>query len=243
MKKLFLALLLFFGMTVSSLACDKLSLISQMRSAYPYGYSVYLKMKNNGTENEFLQFVDCELPSVSLATAIHESIHHLSIDNNVYITIENGRLKRLVRPTWKAPKEMSKMFSSDEYVDNYIVGGASSSQEIEYLIEEFNAYIHDSRSGRLLFDLDKGAISSPYNDGVLAMMAFIKKYSTIEPRFLKDETTKVIVRHLWSLAEKEVNKSCSIKTSISETGHKYIRILKQKNESFDRFIGKETKIC
>jgi len=207
-----------FSLTGAAVACNKDQLISKMKSLYPAGQQVYSMMIAKNQKDFFKFWLDCDNPSSSISTAIHESIHTISIDGSYYLTVNNQKLSRVVLPEkYPAPKTVARFLpKGDIYVETYLLGESSSKDNLEFVLEELNAYTHDSRAGRALRPLDTEFFPS-YNDGTLAMMNILSEYIKRVP-FSVTEKEKSVIQSIWKTAETEISKSCSDNSAITNIG-------------------------
>lgn len=189
----------------------------KLKEASPKGYAIYERIKD---KKFFLNWISCGEGQLGLPTAVHESVHYITGEIDAYPLVAGGQVKR--------PQETSKFFApakiagkfkaSNIFVSTYLRrGGASSSTEFVYLLDEMNAYTHDLN---VAMDLNKARPirdNVGNRDGLAALMAFFALYAQAaeekEPStwsgLQKPEVTNVVSK-LWAQAEDAMVASCRI---------------------------------
>jgi hypothetical protein len=191
--------------------------LRELERLSPQGFAVYRAIDD---KKFFTNWIACGTAQLSLSTAVHESVHHLTASRNGYFLID-GRVLR--RPPALAklapPKQISSAFRSDAYVQTYLrPGAATSAVDFTYLLDELNAYTHDLKVAVDLLPLSKpsdGTISN--RDGLGALMSFVMKYADTAKKsnsatwkVLQSPEPRQTVRTLWAQAEKVMASSCGI---------------------------------
>jgi hypothetical protein len=201
----------------------------QLKEKSPDGYAVYTTIAD---KKFFTNWIKCDDVQLGLATAVHESVHHLSEDHDAFPLISGDSLKRPHEASrFYAPKLIAKNFDrSDEYVSTYLKpGAASAATDFLYLLDELNAYTHDLNTVVALTDLAPTHESVDHRDGLAALMAFTATYiATAEETqpvtwsgLQKPEVAKT-VSGLWGQAERVMAASCRV-PNIGHRDQGYIR--------------------
>ncbi len=181
------------------------------------GYAVYQQITD---KKFFLNWITCDDGQFSLPTAVHESVHYVTAEEDVFPLVDGGEVKR--------PHEVSKFFApsviagkfkaDNDFVATYLKPGrATSSSDFLYLLDELNAYTHDLNAA---IDLRKLRRKDEYvdnRDGLAALMAFVALYvekaEASEPATwsgLQKPGVANTVKELWGHAEKVMSASCGI---------------------------------
>jgi hypothetical protein len=193
--------------------------LERLRAAAPEGFAIYQAIKD---KKFFLSWISCDEAALGLPTAVHESVHYITAELDVFPLVHGGQLKRPHDVSaFYAPSLIAGKFKANDFVTTYLrPGSASSSTDFLYLLDELNAYTHDlntavalSRSPRN----EAGDGQVDHRDGLAALMAFVALYveraeqsepatwnGLLEPRVAKT------VSELWGRAEKVMASSCSI---------------------------------
>lgn len=204
------------------------SSIVKLRTLAPDSYAIYAHIKD---KKFFLNWITCDDLQLSLSTAVHESVHHLTSDRDAFPLIDGGELKRPHEVSeFFAPSIMVGKFKPDNMVSTYLrPGNASSASDFLYLLDELNAYSHDLNASMALKSLHPPDIRVDYRDGLAALMAFVAVYvetaAESQPAtwsgLQKPETAKV-VSALWGQAEAVLAASCGI-PDFGTDDQRYIR--------------------
>ena len=165
----------------SAAGCSQHAL-HDLQQLAPDGYAIYAAISD---KKFFLQWITCDNVQVGLATAVHESVHHLTEDRDAYPLIgDKGEVKRPHEVSkFTAPATIAKSFSDGRglfrnlLVSTYLQrGSASSADDFLYLLDELNAYSHDLHAAVALNSLHAANESIGERDGLAAMMAFVGVY-------------------------------------------------------------------
>src|SRR4051794_6476675 len=193
--------------------------IERLRAQAPEGFAIYQKIVD---KKFFTSWLSCSEDQRGLSTAVHETVHHITGDTDAYPLIPGGQLKRPHEAeAFFAPSLIAGKFKSSDFVTTYLrPGGASSSGDFLYLLDEPNAYPHDlntavklSRAANYVTDGDE----VDHRDGLAALMAFVALYveraEQSEPRTwngLREPRVARTVSELWGRAEQVMASSCGI---------------------------------
>src|SRR3954471_16075617 len=221
------------SMSVAALACMLLAAglhpasaadcgqraIERLRAAAPDGFAVYQAIKD---KTFFLGWISCDEKQLGLPTAMHESVHYITAELDAFPLVQGGQLKRPHEVSaFFAPQLIAGKFKANEFVTTYLrSGGASSSTDFLYLLDELNAYTHDLNTAVNL-NRSRSAVEAgdevDHRDGLAALMAFTALYAEraeqsepatwsglLQPRVAKT------VSELWGSAEKVMASSCGI---------------------------------
>jgi hypothetical protein len=192
--------------------------IHDLQRLSPQGYAVYLAMKD---KRQFLAFLTCDDVQLGLSTAVHESVHILTEQYDAYPLIAGGSVPRLHEISrFYPPREISAAFNrNDNYVQTYLRrGAASSADDLNYLLDELNAYSHDLASAARLVAIHREADGQvDHRAGLAALMSFVMRYAKIardeKPATwegLQRPDVKALVRTLWMQAETVLTTSWGI---------------------------------
>jgi hypothetical protein len=208
-----------FGSAAEAADCRQ-SAIEKLQALAPEGFAIYRKITD---KQFFLTWIGCDEPQLGLATAVHESVHHIAAVTDAFPLLQGGQLKRPHEVSaFFAPSLIEGKFKANDFVATYLrPGRASSSTDFLYLLDELNAYTHDlntavglSRS-RGAFEEAGGAVD--HRDGLAALMAFVALYveraQESEPATwsgLQQPRVARTVSQLWGSAEKVMASSCGI---------------------------------
>jgi hypothetical protein len=193
--------------------------IERLRAQAPEGFAIYQKIAD---KKFFTSWLSCSEDQRGLATAVHETVHHITGDTDAYPLIQGGQLKRPHEAeAFFAPSLIANKFKPSDFVTTYLrPGGASSSSDFLYLLDELNAYTHDlntavklSRAVNHVTDGDE----VDHRDGLAALMAFVALYveraEQSEPATwngLREPRVARTVSELWGRAEQVMASSCGI---------------------------------
>jgi hypothetical protein len=185
----------------------------------PQGHAVYEAISD---KRHFLRFLTCDDVVLGLATAVHESVHLLTSEKEVYPLIEGGAAARPSETLrFFAPRDIARKFNAagDMYVQTYLKrGAASSSEDFRYLLDELNAYSHDLATSVRLVSLrrpEHGQVG--HRDGLASLMTFVMGYvdtarESVPATWasLQRPEVKETVRTLWTQAETALAASCAV---------------------------------
>jgi hypothetical protein len=205
------------------------SSMSQLKEKSPDGYAVYTAIAD---KKFFMNWITCDDVQLGVATAVHESVHHLTEDHDAFPLINHDSLKRPHEVSkFYAPKLIAKNFErSDDYVSTYLKsGGATAATDFLYLLDELNAYTHDLNTVVALTEMAPTHESVDHRDGLAALMAFTAIYvATAEESqpatwsgLQKPEVAKTF-SGLWGQAEKVMAASCGV-PNIGHRDQSYIK--------------------
>jgi hypothetical protein len=193
--------------------------MEQLRTAAPEGFAIYQKTKDKGF---FLGWLSCEEAQLGLPTAVHESVHFITAENDAFPLIGGAQLKRPHEvTTFFAPSLIAARFKASDFVTTYLrPGTSSSSTDFLYLLDELNAYTHDLATAVALSHsrtaTEEGG-QVDHRDGLAALMAFVALYveraEQSDPatwRGLNEPPVARTMSVLWGQAEKVMASSCGI---------------------------------
>ena len=155
------------------------SAIEKLRAAAPDGFAIYQRLKD---KTFFLGWISCDEAGFGLSTAVHESVHYITAETDAFPLVNGGEIKRPHEVSeFFAPSLIAGQFSADDFVTTYLrPGGASSSTDFLYLLDELNAYTHDLNTAVALSRsqavAQEGADEVDHRDGLAALMAFVALY-------------------------------------------------------------------
>src|SRR5215217_952867 len=176
--------------TFAALACLPLALdstaaadcrpvaIERLRASAPEGFAIYQKIKDKAF---FLNWIRCDDEQLDLPTAVHESVHYITAQNDAFPLLDGRELKRPHEVSaFFAPSLIAEKFKDNDFVTTYLrPGAASSSGDFLYLLDELNAYTHDLNTAVAL-TRSRGSVEEgdevDHRDGLAALMAFIALY-------------------------------------------------------------------
>ncbi len=183
----------------------------------PRGFAVYREIDD---KKFFTRWMSCRGAQHDLATAVHESVHYISVKKNGYFLVDGRVIPRPPRLDKLAPpRQIAGAFRNDTYVQTYLrPGAATSAVDLTYLLDELNAYTHDLNVSVNLVSLSKPSDGNISNrDGLGALMSFVMKYADTARKSnpatwssLKSPQTQQVVRTLWGQAEQVLASSCGI---------------------------------
>lgn len=214
----------FFGLTkivlsAPNTACHA-SAIRSLQKLSPDGYDIYRALAD---KSQFMTWITCDDIQLDLATAVHESVHTLTEEQDAYPLIDGSSIAR-PHETEKffAPKEiagqMAKRFKDPLFIDTYLKpGSASSADNFMFLLDELNAYSHDLNTATKLTSVHTGDSRPDHRDGLAAMMAFVTAYAEDARKNhpetwkgLNEPETAKVINVLWKQAETVMAASCGI---------------------------------
>ncbi len=203
------------GAATAAEGCRK-SAIEKLYAAAPDGYAIYQQMND---KTFFLHWINCDDAQLGLATAVHESVHYLTADDDAFPLLDGGEIKRPHEASaFYAPSRIAGKFKASDFVTTYLrPGRATSSTDFLYLLDELNAYTHDLNASIDLKNLRRDDEYTDNRDGLAALMAFVALYlekaEASEPAtwsgLQKPEVSKTVAT-LWDRAEKVMSASCGI---------------------------------
>jgi hypothetical protein len=189
--------------------------IEKLRAA-PDGFSVYQRIPD---KNFFLGWLMCDDEQLNLPTAVHESVHFITADNDAYPLINGGEIKRPHEVSqFFAPALIAGKFKPSDLVSTYLRRGkASSATDFLYLLDELNAYTHDLNAAVDLSGLHSAEQQTDNRDGLAGLMAFVALYAQAAEEsdpdtwsgLQKPQVAKT-VSELWSRAERVMASSCGL---------------------------------
>ncbi len=191
--------------------------LDQLKQLSATGYRIYERIAD---KKMFTTWILCDDRQRGLTTAVHEAVHMLTEQLDAFPLIEGGQIKRIAALEKLAPPgRIAGHFSrSDDFVKTYLLpGGASSAEDFTYLLDEFNAYVHDLNTAIETLPLAPKDTRLGHRDGMSAMMAFLMAYVARAEKEdartwagLHRPDVKHLVTTLWSEAERVIEKSCKV---------------------------------
>lgn len=191
--------------------------LAQLKQLSESGYRIYERIAD---KKMFTTWILCDDRQRGLTTAVHEAVHMLTEQLDAYPLIDGGQVKRIraLEKFVKPGRIASRFKASDDFVKTYLLpGGASSADDFTYLIDEFNAYVHDLNTAVQTYELAPKDIRLGHRDGMAAMMSFVMAYVDYaekeDPRTwagLHRPDVKHLVTTLWSEAERTIEASCKV---------------------------------
>lgn len=190
--------------------------ISALHAASPDGFAIFERTTRSGF---FRSWIDCGASQYDLPTAVHESTHFIASETDAFPLVGGGSVERPHEVSaFFPPYRIADRFGADDYTTIYLRRGkASSSTDVLYLLDEFNAYTHDLSAAVDLKALSTADIAVDHRDGLAAMMAFLAAYAekarTSEPvtwNGLRQPKVAATVATLWKRAELVMARSCGI---------------------------------
>jgi hypothetical protein len=206
------------GLHAAAAADCRAGAIERLRTAAPDGFAIYQQIKDKAF---FLGWITCDEAQLGLSTAVHESVHHITAEDDAFPLVGGGQLKRPHEVTaFFAPALIAGKFKPNDFVSTYLrPGSASASTDFLYLLDELNAYTHDLKTAVDLHRsrLEGGDLEVDHRDGLAALMAFVALYvehaEQREPATwsgLQRPRVAQTVSQLWGRAEKVMASSCGI---------------------------------
>jgi hypothetical protein len=191
--------------------------LAQLKQHSASGYRIYERLTD---KKMFTTWILCDDRQRGLTTAVHEAVHMLTEQLDAYPLIDGGQIARIpALEKFARPGKIAGQFKrSDDFVKTYLrPGGASSADDFTYLLDEFNAYVHDLNTAIQTQSIAPRDVRLGHRDGMSAMMSFLMAYVAMveqeEPRTwagLYRPDVKHLVTTLWSEAERTIEKSCAI---------------------------------
>jgi hypothetical protein len=199
--------------------------LAQLKQLSESGYRIYERIAD---KKMFTTWILCDDRQRGLTTAVHEAVHMLTEQLDAYPLIDGGQVKRIrALEKFAKPGRIAGQFkASDDFVRTYLLpGGASSADDFTYLIDEFNAYVHDLNTAVQTQVLAPKDIRLGHRDGMAALMSFVMAYVNYaekeDPRTwagLHRPDVKHLVTTLWSEAERTIEASCKVpRYSVDDT--------------------------
>lgn len=189
--------------------------LEQLARLAPEGYQVYRKAKD---KQFFTSWISCDNVQLGLTTAVHETVHMITEEENAYPLIDGRRLPRVPerRPLFPPRLAAGNFDPANTYVETYMrPGAATSAEEFGYLLNELNAYTHDLHAAVQLRALSVPGQSVHHRDGLAALMAFVAVYTEQARtrhvdtwRALQEPALRRTVATLWAQAEEVMGNSC-----------------------------------
>jgi hypothetical protein len=167
----------------------------------------------------FTTWILCDDRQRGLTTAVHEGVHMLTEQIDAFPLVDGGQVKRIAAlEKFMRPGRIAGEFAADDFVKTYLLpGGASSADDFTYLLDEFNAYVHDLNTAIQTQAMAPRDARLGHRDGMSAMMSFLMAYvaraEKDDPRTwagLHRPDVKHLVTTLWSEAERTIEKSCKV---------------------------------
>ena len=215
------------------------SLLDHLRHYAPEEFKVYELMTDKG---QFTSWFQCQDPALDLATAVHESVHVLTEENDVFPLINGEVLARpseassFLPPKLIARKARSLFGKDNVFVQTYLgstVAAVSSADDFLYLLDELNAFGHDLNTATKLsgYMFQRQGSQIGYRDGLAALMAFVSIYvnnaresNTSTWQGLQGKNVKPVLRTLWLQGELVLSRSCET-MRLSSHDQDYIRLI------------------
>lgn len=203
------------GATMAAERCQK-GAIEKLHASAPDGYAIYQQLKDKAF---FVHWLNCDDGQLGLATAVHESVHYLTADDDAFPLVDGGEIMRPhAVSAFYPPTRIAGKFKSNDFVTTYLrPGRATSSSDFLYLLDELNAYTHDLNASIDLKSLRRDDEYTDNRDGLAALMAFVALYleraRASEPATwsgLQQPEVAKTVATLWDRAEKVMIASCGI---------------------------------
>ena len=190
--------------------------IEKLRAAAPDGFAIYQQTRD---KKFFVGWLMCDDEQLNLPTAVHESVHFITADNDAYPLVNGGEIKRPHEVShFFAPSLIAGKFKPSDLVSTYLRRGkASSATDFLYLLDELNAYTHDLNAAVDLSGLHSAEQQTDNRDGLAGLMAFVALYvQTAEESdpdtwsgLQKPQVAKA-VSELWGRAERVMASSCGL---------------------------------
>lgn len=189
--------------------------VDVLKAASPNGYAIFQRVEDKAF---FRTWLDCDDAQYGLSTAVHESVHLITGDDDAYPLIGGGAVKRPPEDgTLFAPGKIARQFRPSLFVTTYLrPGGATSATDFRYLLDELNAYTHDLDTAIALDDLRDPDVQPAHRDGLAALMSFVALYVEAAENDaaawdgLTHRDTATAVSILWAQAERTMVSSCRI---------------------------------
>ena len=193
----------------------KAKAVDVLKAESPNGYAIFQQITDKAF---FRTWLDCSDAQYGLPTAVHESVHLITGDNDAYPLIGGGAVKRPPEGNALfAPSKIARQFRPSLFVATYLrPGRATSAADFRYLLDELNAYTHDLDTAIALDDRRTPDLQLSHRDGLAALMIFVALYieaaesDPVAWNGLKRPDTATAVSTLWGQAERTMVASCSI---------------------------------
>ena len=211
--------LLLFGVGPASARsggdCWQTSLMHLRASSFD-GYSIYRRVSD---PSFFKSLIRCDDAQFDLSTAVHESTHLITGEDDAFPLIGGGRMPLPHEISgFYPPTRIAKRFTSDDFTTVYLqLGKASSSTDFLFLLDELNAYTHDLNTAIDLKGLETEDRDVDHRDGLAALMAYVAVYveraKESEPatwQGLQEPQVASTVATLWRQSERVMTASCGI---------------------------------
>jgi hypothetical protein len=103
--------------------------IEKLRAGSPDGFSIYQQIPD---KKFFVGWLMCDDEQLNLPTAVHESVHFITAENDAYPLVNGGEIKRPHEASqFFAPALIAGKFKPSDLVSTYLRRGkASSSTEV-----------------------------------------------------------------------------------------------------------------
>jgi hypothetical protein len=190
--------------------------VEKLRASARDGFAVYQQIPD---KKFFLGWLMCDDEQLNLPTAVHESVHFITAENDAYPLVNGGEIKRPHEVSqFFAPSLIAGKFKPSDLVSTYLRRGqASSATDFLYLLDELNAYTHDLNAAIDLSGLHSAEQQTDNRDGLAGLMAFVAIYAqTAEESdpdtwsgLQKPQVAKT-VSELWARAERVMTSSCGL---------------------------------
>ena len=240
MRRIFFAALAASAFVVTGASAQtncKPQAVRDLQRLAPDAHAIYTAVAD---KKFFMQWITCDDIQLGLATAVHETVHMLTEENDAFPLVSGASIKRPHAVSkFYPPREIAAQFDRNStYVQTYLMPkAATSADDFLFLLDEFNAYAHDLNSINKLQSLPKGPGVVSHRDGMVAMMAFMASYVQTakekKPQTwegLQQPETRNVIRTLWNQAETALKASCGI-PGIGMDDRKYIGHVCQANNS------------
>lgn len=190
--------------------------IEKLKDLAPDGFAVYQRIKD---KEFFFSWMTCHDLQLDLSTAVHESVHHITADNDAFPLVNGGDIKEPHQVSkFFPPSLIAGRFKPSDYVSTYLRPGQSSSAtDFLYLLDELNAYSHDLNAAIDLNKLRATDESVDHRDGLAAVMAFVAVYAETAQESqpatwngLQQPEVAKTISAIWDRAEKVMAASCKI---------------------------------
>lgn len=189
--------------------------VAALKVASPNGFAIFRQVRDKAF---FRTWLDCDDAQFALPTAVHESVHLITGDTDAYPLIGGGSVARPREGSIAfAPSRIAGRFPPSLFVTTYLrPGGASSAEDVRYLLDELNAYTHDLDTAITLDHLRDPNVEPAHRDGLAALMSFVAltvEAAEADPAAWNDLTrpvTATALSTLWGQAERTMVASCRI---------------------------------
>lgn len=214
------------------------SLLATLKQYVPEGFRIYRQLSD---KSQFTTWFQCQDGVLDLATAVHESVHVLTEEQNAFPLVSGKTLARpLSASAFPRPKRIARevealLGQKDIFLQTYLGSASdavSSADDFLYLLDELNAFGHDLNTATKLADrlTSSAAINVDHRDGLAALMAFVSLYTESirknNPETWHGPKGKEVwptVRILWLQSEGILSRSCPI-PNFGTHAQNYIRV-------------------